>query len=155
MCSFLYIFHIIRWSHLYCCYIIQIGGNLLRSVLSLFLRNFFEFSFFVFISHEFMLHLGCIWWKKLSSSSKTFFTHFVLTFVYLMSSHEIWDFPRFTWCNVNQWIKTHLVAHIFITYNKKPSFSKIGQHLCAPEVFLGSVPSFEKHRSHGWTPQLW
>ena len=35
-------------------------GNLLRSVPSLFLRKFFEFSFFVFISHEFMLHLGCI-----------------------------------------------------------------------------------------------
>ena len=35
-------------------------GNLLRSVPSLFLQKFFEFFIFVFISHEFMLHLGCI-----------------------------------------------------------------------------------------------
>ena len=35
-------------------------GNLLRSVPSVFLQTFFEFSYFLFISHEFMLHLGCI-----------------------------------------------------------------------------------------------
>ena len=77
-----------------------------------------------------MMHLGCIWWKKLSSSLKTFFTHFELTFVYLMSGHEIWDFPRFTWCNVNKWSKTHLVTHIFITDNKSHHFQK-SDNICA------------------------
>ena len=69
-------------------------GNLLRSVPSSFLGRNFEFSFFVFISHEFMLHLGYIWWKKLSSSLKTFFYPFCANF---RRSHvRTWDlrFPQ-------------------------------------------------------------
>ena len=64
-------------------------GNLLRSVPSSFLGRYFEFSFFVFIFHEFMLHLGYIWWKKLSSSLKTFFYPFCANF---RRSHvRTWD----------------------------------------------------------------
>ena len=113
-----------------------------------------EFSFFVALSYEYNLQLGCLWWKISTSSLKTYFTNLALTFVNLVSRHENCNFPRFTWWKVNERGKMHWVTHIFITDYKKPSFSKIGQHLCAPEVFLWSVPFSEKHRSHGWTPQL-
>ena len=43
----------------------------------------------------------------------------------------------------------HLVTHIFITDNKKPSFSNIGQNLGTPEEFLKSVPFLQTHRRHG------
>ena len=56
-----------------------------------------EFSFFVALSYESNLQLGCLWWKISMSSLKTFFTNFVPTFVNLMSRHENCDFPRFTW----------------------------------------------------------
>ena len=53
---------------------------------------------------------------------------------------------------VDEQRKMHLVTHIFITDNKKPSFSNIGQHLGTPEEFLKSVPFLQTHRRHGWTP---
>ena len=45
------------------------------------------------------------------------FSHFVLTFVNLMSGHEIWDFSRFTCLTVYERRKVHFVTHIFITDN--------------------------------------
>jgi len=57
--------------------------------------------------------------------------------------------------DVDEQRKVHLVTHIFITDDKKPSFSRIGQHLGTPEVFLKSIPFLEMHRFHGWTPQFY
>ena len=94
-----------------------------------------EFSFFVALSYEYNLQLGCLWWKISTSSLKTYFTNFVLTFVNLVSRHENCNFPRFTWWKVDEQRKMHWVTHIFITDYKKPSFSKIGQHLGTPERF--------------------
>ena len=94
-----------------------------------------EFSFFVALSYEYNLQLGCLWWKISMSSLKTYFTNFVLTFVNLVSRHENCNFPRFTWWKVDERRKMHWVTHIFITDYKKPSFSKIGQHLGTPERF--------------------
>ena len=94
-----------------------------------------EFSFFVALSYEYNLQLGCLWWKISTSSLKTYFTNLVLTFVNLVSRHENCNFPRFTWWKVDERRKMHWVTHIFITDYKKPSFSKIGQHLGTPERF--------------------
>ena len=94
-----------------------------------------EFSFFVALSYECKLQLGCLWWKISTSSLKTYFTNLVLTFVNLVSRHENCNFPRFTWWKVDEQRKMHWVAHIFITDYKKPSFSKIGQHLGTPKRF--------------------
>ena len=70
-------------------------GLSLRGAISsdLYRHHFWEdilnFPFFVFISHEFMLHLHYIWWKKLSSSLKTFFYPFCANF---RRSHvRTWD----------------------------------------------------------------
>ena len=81
-----------------------------------------EFSFFVALSYEYNLQLGCLWWKISTSSLKTYFTNLVLTFVNLVSRHENCNFPRFTWWKVDERRKMHWVTHIFITDYKKPTF---------------------------------
>ena len=57
----------------------------------------FQFSFSVVVSCKSNKQLGYFWWKNGTSSLKTLFTHFELTFVNLMSRHDTCDFSRFTW----------------------------------------------------------
>ena len=57
----------------------------------------FKFSFSVNFSCKSNTQLGYFLWKNGTSSLKTLFTHFVLTFVNLMSRHDTCDFSRFTW----------------------------------------------------------
>ena len=111
--------------------------------------NFFS-SFFVVASCKSNTQLGCFWWKNWTSSLKTLFPPFVLTFEKLMSRHDTFEVYMIEcW-----WTKKNASSHPhFITDNKKPSFSNVGQHLSTPEVFLKSVPFLQMH--HGRTPQLY
>ena len=110
-------------------------GHLLRSIPSSISGWNCWIFLFVALSYEYNLQIGCLWWKISTSSLKTYFTNLVLTFVNLVSRQENCNFPRFTWWKVDEPRKMHWVTHIFNTDNKKPLFSKIGQHLGTPERF--------------------
>ena len=89
------------------------------------------------------------WNVKLKNFVYPFCAHFCKSHV---QTWHLWFFQVYMiecWSNVDEQRKMHLVTHIFITDNKKPSFLRIGQHLGTPDVFLKSIP-FPTDASLSW-----
>ena len=75
----------------------------------------FEFSFFVALSYESNLQLGCFWWKISTSSLKTFFYKFC---AYFCKSHvQTWEL-RFSKIYMIEgwWVKKNALSHSHFHY---------------------------------------
>ena len=74
-----------------------------------------EFSFFVALSYESNLQLGCFWWKISTSSLKTFFYKFC---AYFCKSHvQTWEL-RFSKIYMIEgwWVKKNALSHSHFHY---------------------------------------
>ena len=74
-----------------------------------------EFSFFVVLSYESNLQLGCFWWKISTSSLKTFFYKFC---AYFCKSHvQTWEL-RFSKIYMIEgwWVKKNALSHSHFHY---------------------------------------
>ena len=115
-----------------------------------------EFSFFVALSYESNLQLGCFWWKISMSSLKTFF--FYKFCAYFCKSHvQTWEL-RFSKIYIIEgwWVKKNALSHSHFHYwLQKAIIFKNRTTFGHSRAFLESIPFPQKHRSHGWTLQLW